>query len=144
MTSVGAVSKSQKPKTKIGGVYRSQVPKTIIATGCASGVVRNDPSCPILPHTSDLTVETGPPHSHSTSLACIREAPTRPPDPRSLQPDERASVRRAGDSTYPHDEELDYLPLDYLFLNADTAREAGPSTHGSKWCDAHIVNHLGE
>jgi len=34
--------------------------------------------------------------------------------------------------------------LDYLFLNAAMIKEtAEPGPHGSKWCGAYIVNHLG-
>jgi hypothetical protein len=33
--------------------------------------------------------------------------------------------------------------LDYLMLNAAAAKTAtGPGPHGSKWCEAYIVNHL--
>lgn len=33
--------------------------------------------------------------------------------------------------------------LDYLLLNAGMAKGAsGPGLHGSKWCEAYVVNHL--
>lgn len=33
--------------------------------------------------------------------------------------------------------------LDYLLLNAGMAKGAeGPGPHGSKWCEAYVVNHL--
>lgn len=33
--------------------------------------------------------------------------------------------------------------LDYLLLNAGMAKSAsGPGLHGSKWCEAYVVNHL--
>lgn len=35
--------------------------------------------------------------------------------------------------------------LDYLLLNAGMAKGAsGPGPHGSKWCEAYVVNHLCE
>lgn len=35
--------------------------------------------------------------------------------------------------------------LDYLLLNAGMAKAAsGPGPHGSKWCEAYVVNHLCE
>ncbi|KAK1766610.1 hypothetical protein QBC33DRAFT_541582 [Phialemonium atrogriseum] len=35
--------------------------------------------------------------------------------------------------------------LDYLFLNAAIAKGAEePGPHGSKWCEAHVVNHLSQ
>ncbi|KAK7937324.1 uncharacterized protein PG986_014192 [Apiospora aurea] len=167
MTSVGAISRSKKPKTKIGGVYRSQTPKTIIATGCSSGVVGNEPSCPILPHTSDptdfqvlkqllqakqfarnYTVIIG---CRDVGFATSQYAAVGYENRKhrlvflTLEPSNLMSVHEFAEQVIartPRDEELDYLPLDYLFLNADTAQEAGTSTHGSKWCDAHIVNHL--
>ncbi|KAK8076043.1 hypothetical protein PG994_003315 [Apiospora phragmitis] len=41
---------------------------------------------------------------------------------------------------------LAYAPdeqqVDYLFLCAAMSKDAGPSSYGSKWCDAQVVNHL--
>lgn len=35
--------------------------------------------------------------------------------------------------------------LDYFLLNAGMAKGAsGPGPHGSKWCEAYVVNHLCE
>lgn len=35
--------------------------------------------------------------------------------------------------------------LDYLLLNAGMVKGAtGPGPHGSKWCEAYVVNHLCE
>ena len=38
----------------------------------------------------------------------------------------------------------DLTPVNTLFLNAGMSKDAGPSSHGSKWCDAQVVNHLCE
>ncbi|KAK6822418.1 Short-chain dehydrogenase/reductase SDR [Apiospora arundinis] len=36
----------------------------------------------------------------------------------------------------------DLTPVNYLFLNAGMAKEAGPSSHKSQWCDTQVVNQL--
>ncbi|KAK7997804.1 secreted lipase [Apiospora arundinis] len=37
---------------------------------------------------------------------------------------------------------LDLTPVNYLFLNDGMAKEAGPSSHKSQWCDTQVVNQL--
>jgi NADP-dependent 3-hydroxy acid dehydrogenase YdfG len=40
-------------------------------------------------------------------------------------------------------EKLGQGKIDYLLLNAGISNGSeGPGPHGSKWCEAHIVNHL--
>ncbi|KAK8117900.1 uncharacterized protein PG998_006181 [Apiospora kogelbergensis] len=38
----------------------------------------------------------------------------------------------------------DLTPVNTLFLNAGMSKDAGPSSNGSKWCDAQVVNQLSQ
>ncbi|KAK8022695.1 hypothetical protein PG993_013462 [Apiospora rasikravindrae] len=150
MTSHGGAHGSQKPTTIMEGEYRSQIPKTILATGCSSGVgfevvkqllqaPQYEKSYTVIIGCKDVAFATS---QYATVVVSNRKHKLVF---LHLELSNLGSVHRFAEqaiANMPKDEQVNYLPLDYLFLNAETVQKAGTSTHGSKWCDAQIVNQL--
>ncbi|KAF4973574.1 hypothetical protein FZEAL_9293 [Fusarium zealandicum] len=118
--------------------------KTVVATGVSSGLGL-EAMKQLLEQTQPYRIILGARNTQNTEKAYDGIKYDRETNGVSILPLDLADLKGVKSFAEQTLEKLGEDKVDYLLLNAGISNDAeGPGPHGSKWCEAHVVNHLSQ
>ncbi|RSL67011.1 hypothetical protein CEP53_003142 [Fusarium sp. AF-6] len=118
--------------------------KTVVATGVSSGLGL-EAIKQLLEQTQPYKVILGARNIQNTQKAYDELQYDRAANGVTILPLDLSDLKGVKSFAEKTLEKLGQGKIDYLLLNAGISNGSeGPGPHGSKWCEAHIVNHLSQ
>ncbi|KAM6527797.1 hypothetical protein FALCPG4_008838 [Fusarium falciforme] len=118
--------------------------KTVVATGVSSGLGL-EAIKQLLEQTQPYKVILGARNIQNTQKAYDALQYDRTANAVTILPLDLSDLKGVKSFAEKTLEKLGQGKIDYLLLNAGISNGSeGPGPHGSKWCEAHIVNHLSQ
>ncbi|KAF7561161.1 hypothetical protein G7046_g2982 [Stylonectria norvegica] len=118
--------------------------KTIVATGLSSGL-GFEALKQLLEQAQPYKLILGVRNTQSTLAACDGVKYDKEANSVTALPLELSDLKDVKSFAEKTLAKLGQSKIDYLLLNAGMSKGAeGPGPHGSKWCEAYVVNHLSQ